>query len=67
MWVEVVRAKWRDPFSSLRRKKFELDQIKEFIRYPDQLACESLRKRKTQPVGIVTQPMPTERMMEHHG
>lgn len=60
MWVEVVRARWLDPFSTLRREWFELSQIKDLI-LADQLICRPLQRRKTQPLkGIITVTMPTE-------
>lgn len=62
MWVELVRAKWHDPFSSLRRKQFELSLVKEFL-LDGQLSQSTISKRqKTRELGAVTQPMDTERM-----
>lgn len=60
MWVEVVRARWIDPFSRLRREQFELDLVKDFLlqRIPPALEPD----RKTIPLGTPTRPMTTELM-----
>lgn len=58
MWIKVVRAKWLDPFSRLRREWFELSIIKDLI-LSDQLECRPVARRKTQPLGAQTITMPT--------
>lgn len=66
MWVEVLRARWNDPFSTLRHKQFELSLVKDFI-VDDQLAQGTISKRRrTQQLGTVTVPMPTEKIEECH-
>lgn len=60
-WRDVVCARMRTPFSRLRRKRAELNIIKDLIKY-DLLACQPLKRRITRPLGIVTVTMPTEQM-----
>ncbi len=50
MWIEVVRRKWRDPLSSLRREWFELSLIKEIYILGFQKQTPILDDRRTLPM-----------------
>lgn len=58
MWIEVLRARRRNPFSKLNRERIALAIVKDFIRYD--LAPVPRAGKQTQPLGAITITMPTE-------
>lgn len=64
-WIDVLRAKRRDLFSSLNRERVALDLIKDLI-VLDLLTCKPVSRRQNtaQLVGVKTVTMPTERIEE---
>lgn len=62
-WCHVVRQRWLEPFSTLRREWFELSIIKDLI-LSNQLGYQPGAPCKAQRLEEVTITMPTEHQIE---